>query len=291
MNRSLTLLTLFLLCATPALAETDPPRDAQAPARMEVVHIPSHGARLNGVLYLAAGSRPHPTMILFHGLPGNEQNLDLAQAVRRTGWNVLTLHYRGAWGSPGVYSYTHQIEDGLAALAFVRGAKSVEDYRIDPTRIVLAGHSTGGFVAINTAARAPGQIAGLISISASDDAQEALDALGDQKKWAKFMSDEFDDLSGLSGCTAKGLAHELLVHGHAWAFRTAAPSLKNVPTLIVTADDGLQAEGDAFGHALETEGGHPAFAHFATDHPYSDQRLALQASVADWLGKNVRSPE
>ena len=35
-------------------------------------------------------------MILFHGLPGNEQNLDLAQAIRRANWNVLTLHYRGS---------------------------------------------------------------------------------------------------------------------------------------------------------------------------------------------------
>lgn len=288
MSRWLTLLALFLLCATPALAETDPPRDGQFPARMEVVHIPSHGARINGVLYLAAGSEPHPTMIFFHGLPGNEQNLDLAQAIRRAGWNVLTLHYRGAWGSPGVYSYTHQIEDGLAALDFVRGAKSVEEYRIDPARIVLAGHSTGGLVAINAAARATGQIAGLIAISPSDDAQEAFDALGDPKKWRQFMSDEFGDLSGLSGCTAKSLAHELLIHGHSWTFRNAAAALKSVPTLIVTADDGLQAEGDALGHAMESDGGHPTYVHFATDHPYSDHRLALQASVTEWLAANVR---
>jgi pimeloyl-ACP methyl ester carboxylesterase len=286
LRRLLTLLALFLSCA--AFAETDPPRDAHSPARMETVHIPSHRVRINGVLYVAAGAGPHPTMILFHGLPGNEQNLDLAQAIRRTGWTVLTLHYRGAWGSPGTYSYSHQIEDGLAALEFLRDARSVKQYGIDPARIVLAGHSTGGFVAINTAARAPGKVAGLITISASDDAQEALDALGDQKKWAKFMSDEFDDLSGLSGCTARGLAQELVTHGHAWAFRSVAEPLKNLPTLIVTADDGLQAEGDGFGHAMEGAGGHPAYLHFATDHPYSDHRLALQAAVADWLGKTIR---
>jgi predicted alpha/beta-fold hydrolase len=37
-------------------------------------------------------------VILFHGLPGNVQNLDLAQAIRRANWNVLTLHYRGSLG-------------------------------------------------------------------------------------------------------------------------------------------------------------------------------------------------
>jgi pimeloyl-ACP methyl ester carboxylesterase len=58
---------------------------------------------LNAVIYVAAGKGPHPTLLLLHGFPGNEQNLDLAQAARRAGWNVLTLHYRGSWGSPGPF--------------------------------------------------------------------------------------------------------------------------------------------------------------------------------------------
>ena len=57
------------------------------------------------------------TVVLLHGLPGNEQNLDLAQAIRRAGWNVLTLHYRGAWGSPGQFSLQHVLEDADAAVA------------------------------------------------------------------------------------------------------------------------------------------------------------------------------
>jgi pimeloyl-ACP methyl ester carboxylesterase len=56
---------------------------------------------MNALFYLAGGPGPHPTIVLLHGFPGNEQNLDLAQSIRRAGWNVLTLHYRGAWGSPG----------------------------------------------------------------------------------------------------------------------------------------------------------------------------------------------
>ena len=99
---------------------SDQPQDRQHPARMQVVHIPSHGLNINGVLYLAAGAGAHPTVILFHGMPGNEQNLDLAQAIRRAGWNVLTLHFRGSWGSPGTYSYHHMLEDAHAALDFVR---------------------------------------------------------------------------------------------------------------------------------------------------------------------------
>ena len=90
----------------PAIIADPAPGDAN-PAAMAAVRIPSHGAMMNGVIYRAAGAGPHPTMLLLHGFPGNEQNLDLAQAVRRAGWTVLTLHYRGSWGSPGNFSFAH----------------------------------------------------------------------------------------------------------------------------------------------------------------------------------------
>ena len=228
---------------------TDPPHDPDHPARMEAVRIPTHGMAMNGLFYLASGAGEHPTMIFFKGQPGNEQSLDLAQAVRRLGWNVLTMHSRGAWGSPGAYSYAHLIEDGLAALAFVRDPGARRDYGIDPERIVLAGHSTGGFVAVNTAARAA-PVAGLVLISASDDAQEALDAQGDAKKWQAFMANEFDGLDGLAGCTPKGLARELLAHGRDWTFAAAVPRLGQIPMLIVTADDGLAQDATASCRAM-----------------------------------------
>ena len=57
-----------------------------------------------GLFLLASGTQPHPTVILLHGFPGYEQNIDLAQSLRRDGWNVLAMHYRGAWGSQGTFS-------------------------------------------------------------------------------------------------------------------------------------------------------------------------------------------
>lgn len=87
--------------AVPDAVIADPPPDVKFPARMEVVHIPRGGLQINGVVYVASGPGPHPAFVLFHGLPGNEKNLDLAQAVRRAGWTVVTLNYRGSWGSPG----------------------------------------------------------------------------------------------------------------------------------------------------------------------------------------------
>jgi len=285
------LAALVLFAVPAAFAQTsstallaDPTPDRDHPARMEVVHIPTHGVLINGVLYLAAGAGPHPTLVLFHGMPGNEQNLDLAQAVRRAGWNVLTLHYRGSWGSPGVYSYPHLVEDGVAALAFVRSPASVAAYGIDPSRIVVAGHSSGGFVAVNAVARSPAAVQGLVLISGTDDAYEAMVAKADPKAWRKFVKDGFDGMETLIGCTPAGLAKQLLAHGSDWTFKAAAPKLVETPLLVVTSDDGFAPEGEALAKEVSALGAPtPQVVHFATDHPYSDHRIALQQTVAGWL--------
>jgi pimeloyl-ACP methyl ester carboxylesterase len=46
--------------------------------------------------YVASGTGPRPAVVLLHGFPGNERNLDLAQDMRRAGWDVLYLNYRGS---------------------------------------------------------------------------------------------------------------------------------------------------------------------------------------------------
>ena len=46
---------------------------------MQSFQIPSHGGLLNAFVYVASGPGPHPMVVLLHGFPGNERNLDLAQ--------------------------------------------------------------------------------------------------------------------------------------------------------------------------------------------------------------------
>src|SRR5580693_6193688 len=130
----------------PAAITTDPPRDKDFPAAMEAPDIISHNTRLNAVFYLASGAGPHPVVLLLHGFPGNEQNMDLAYAIRRAGWNVLIPHYRGSWGSAGSFSFRNAIEDTQAAVEFLRDPENAKRYRYDATKIVAVGHSMGGFL-------------------------------------------------------------------------------------------------------------------------------------------------
>jgi pimeloyl-ACP methyl ester carboxylesterase len=127
----------------PPAIYTDPAPDAANPARMEVLHIPSGGVEINGVAYLASGKGPHPTVVICHGWPGNEKNLDLAQTLRRAGWNAITFNYRGAWGSPGSFRFAQNPEDAKAVLAFLRDPANAARLGVDPARIAMIGHSMG----------------------------------------------------------------------------------------------------------------------------------------------------
>ena len=90
----------------PAAITTDPPPHHAAPAPLQSVPSPRPRALLHRLGFRAPGPGPHPVVLLLHGFPGNERNLDLAQTIRRAGWDVLFFDYRGSWGTPGDFSFT-----------------------------------------------------------------------------------------------------------------------------------------------------------------------------------------
>ena len=114
------------------------------------VTFDSDGHRLVGVLYLARGEEPKPTVLLLHGCPGLEKNLDLAVRLRERGWNALLFHYRGCWGSAGRYDLRTIPRDVTAAIDHLAGCP-----RVDADRIAVLGHSMGGWAALVTAAVEP----------------------------------------------------------------------------------------------------------------------------------------
>src|SRR5260221_2520993 len=138
---------LYILSALFALASLHAAGERTNPASMQVFKIPSHGALLNALVYVAEGAGPNPAVILLHGFPGNERNLDLAQDIRRAGWDVLYFNYRGAWGSPGDFSFSHGIEDTAPAIAYLRQPATPKLLRLIPAGIGLIGHSMGAFMA------------------------------------------------------------------------------------------------------------------------------------------------
>ena len=258
----------------------DPAPDAQHPARMEVIHVPSGGVNINGVVYVASGPGPHPTFVLFHGLPGNEKNLDLAQAVRRAGWNAVTINYRGSWGSPGNFRFAQNLEDASAVLAFIRDPANAKRLSIDTGRIAVGGHSMGGWVAAETLAHDPALLGGVI-ISAADMGGLGQQGVKNPAAVAAFMD---DNREALAGATGQSMADEVIANGPQWSFAVLAPQLAKRRLLVLYSDD-MVAPGDkALIAAIQSDGGTELQSgHEPTDHSWSDHRIALEARVINWL--------
>jgi uncharacterized protein len=275
----------FWVTVATTLLQAQSPQAARA--SMETFQIPSHGALLNALVYVAAGEGPHPAVVLLHGFPGNERNLDLAQDIRRAGWDVLYFNYRGSWGSPGDFSFSHGIEDTLAAVDYLRQPAVTKLLRLDPSRIVLIGHSMGGFMAVQGAA-ADSTIAAMGLISAADLSARIPHPLPKESEPAAIQAlsagYSHEGMAPLSGCTPEGLARETLANAARWTFLAKVDALKTRPALIVTSDDGLAASNDAFAAALRNAGNNRVTTvHLGTDHSYSDQRIGLSAAVLQWL--------
>ncbi len=139
--------------------------DEQSPAGSTELFIPSGDAMLAGFIYRANGPGKHPTLFLLHGFPGNERNLDLAQAVRAHGWNVIYFDYRGSWGSGGKFSFTNCVDDVIHAVAF--GERYQDSLKIDTSNMVLFGHSMGGWISLKALQKLP-EIKKCFALSAWD---------------------------------------------------------------------------------------------------------------------------
>lgn len=278
------LLLLFAAFSGRAFAQqiaaitTDPAPDKDFPAATEAPDIVSHGARLNAVFFIASGRGPHPVVLLLHGFPGNEKNLDIAYTLRRAGWNVLFPNYRGAWGSAGSFSFSNSIEDTQAAIAFLHDPGNAKKFRTDPRRIVLIGHSMGGFMAVDAAAHDP-DITALCMISAWNIGAEMREPMNERRK------DLFDGASlRLAGTTPQGLLDEAKANMAHWDYVDWAPLLKSRPVLVVESHDGTVADNKVFAERLRKAGSTQLTeTYFETDHSYADHRIALQTAILSWL--------
>ncbi len=128
--------------------------DKNSPAGATELFIPSGKSLMAGYIYKPNGAQKHPTLLLLHGFPGNERNLDLAQVVRAHGWNVIFFDYRGSWGSQGLFSFENCVQDVVNLVAFCK--QYSDSLHIDTSNIVLFGHSMGGWVCLKALQQLPG---------------------------------------------------------------------------------------------------------------------------------------
>ncbi len=263
------------------------PPAATVLAATKQMTLPSHGSMLLGVFYLAAGEGPHPTAIIFHGFPGYEQNLDIAQNLRAHGWNVLAMHYRGSWGVKGNFSFEHSAEDADTQIQFLLDPANAQKYRIDPHRIVVIGHSMGGYMAASAIAHNP-RVAAAVLISAWNigggfaNRHQPGGAPSSLKEEAKKLN-EGNNLAPLAGTSSLALAREIREHQQALNFLNLASHIAPRPVFVITASEGLAPSDHALAEALTKAGDtRVTERHWDTDHSYSGQRAELANAILQW---------
>lgn len=267
----------------PAAVVSDPPIDKKFPPALAVITVPSHGVDMDGTFYLAAGEGSHGTVLLLHGLPGYEYNGDLAQSIRRAGWNVLLFHYRGTWGTSGAFSQSSAIEDVAEAVRFLRDPVNAAKYRIDPQSLVVIGHSFGAFLAGYEGAGDP-YIRAVAMISAVN-----LGKINADPKQRETRLKRWETQLHPVRATASELFAEAERHTKDWDYVQWADALRGRPVLLVAADDQNHDDMEALAAAIQQKGS-VALEHTAvqTDHSFSDHRIALQTIVLEWLEKLKR---
>ena len=290
--KSISFIALAILVAAsvarPAPNQTHPAPKSAATKQMV---LPSHGVMLYGIFYLAAGTGSHPTAIIFHGFPGFEQNLDMAQYLRARGWNVLAMHYRGSWGVKGDFSFEHSAEDADVQVSYVLDPTNASMYGIDAHRVFVIGHSMGGYMAASAIAHNRA-VAGAVLISAWNIGAD-FESRHHGPASVSTIADEARDLASdnnllpLAGTSADALAREIYDHQSALNMNNLAPSIAARPVFVITANEGLAPVDQAFAAALRKAGdAHVAERHWDTDHSYSGERAPLSSAILEWMRAN-----
>ncbi len=257
-------------------AQEDLKWSTDSPAGFVELQLPSAGSLLQGFMYKANGSKPHPTLLLLHGYPGNERNLDLAQAVRAHGWNVIYFNYRGSWGSQGEFSFRHCVEDVKNIVAYCK--LNAAKMQIDPKNIALFGHSMGGFVCLKALSEIP-EIKKGFALSAWDIYG---DVSGQSPAQLIKTVKEADDYFVLHKKSGKALFAAVTQEADFHNLKNTAAALSNKQVIMLDEHHRNEALANTLKKANKN---YFAYEVWDTDHPFTNKRASLIKKVIAFLDK------
>ena len=249
--------------------------DKNAPAGMTELTIPSGNSNLAGFIYSANGSQKHPTLLLLHGFPGNERNLDLAQIVRAHGWNVIYFDYRGSWASQGQFSFENCVQDVVNVVAFCK--KYSDSLHIDTSNIALFGHSMGGFVCLKALTVLPGIKKGF-AISTWDIYESAKNLKPSQVKDAAMMAGEYFVLN----TPTEKLLEQAMSNLSYFNLQNQTAALSGKEIIMLDEHNLNKNLAEKI-----SESNHAFFDYevWQTDHPFTNKRISLINKVLEFLDR------
>jgi dienelactone hydrolase len=248
------------------------------PASQVELQINSSGSNIYGFAYTADGKGPHPTVVLLHGLPGNERNLDLAQNLRRAGINVIYFNYRGAWGSQGIYKYKNSIEDVGAVLNYITDSLNKTRLRVDHEKIAIVGHSMGAGMAL-IAGLNDKRVKGVFAISVFNP----YTLLQGEKAEGNLIGLKEYLLSlGMLNCNPNEFLNDILKDINQYHIEKMIASSKK--PIIVIDEHMNNSTFTNYNQRKNFE-----YKIWNSDHAFSSKRIALTKEIVAWMNKNIVS--
>jgi fermentation-respiration switch protein FrsA (DUF1100 family) len=214
-------------------------------ARVAVPLLPS-GSELAGLVFRADHGADNGFWVLhLHGnsdstfLPGQVRH---CEALRRAGFNVLEIDYRGFGLTPGQPSESGMYEDAEAVYQalLLRG--------VPPNRIILLGHSLGSGPAVLLATRHTA--AALVLFGAFTSIPDAAAERYPYLPVRMVVAVQFNSLARIGDVhipvvIAHSRADKLIPYSHALKLFAAAHEPKRLITFDSAADDGFGGHVDA----------------------------------------------
>lgn len=248
------------------------------PAAQVELQIKSSGSTMYGFAYTADGKGPHPTVVLLHGLPGNERNLDLAQNLRRAGINVIYFNYRGTWGSKGVFKFKNAIEDSRAVLDYLTDSLNKDRLKVDTEKIAFVGHSMGAGLALIAGLKDP-RVKGVFAISVFNPFTllQGADAEGNLIGLKEYL------LSlGMLNCNPNEFLNDILRDINQYDVEKMIANSKK-PIMVI--DEHMNNSTFTNYNKSKTF----EYKIWNTDHAFSNRRIALTKEIVNWMNKDIVS--
>lgn len=260
----------------PFISQDEKP-DSLSPAGIVELQINSSGSTVYGLAYTANGKKFHPTVIFLHGMPGNERNLDLAQNLRRGGYNVIFFNYRGSWGSEGTYSFSNGLEDVDAVIDFVSDPGNREQLKIDTGRIALFGHSMGAGMALINGLDNPKikAVAG-ISVFNPFTTLQGKEAPGNLRGLKEYIS-----TLGMLSTDSNSFLKDMLANLNGYNIEQLVAASQK-PVLVIDE----HKNNNYLVRYAEKE--NLTYKMWDTDHAFTNRRIALSTELKSWLDNNLK---
>jgi dipeptidyl aminopeptidase/acylaminoacyl peptidase len=245
---------------------------------VENVSFRSEGHELVGRIYRPNEPGRFPAVLICHGYPGDNKNMDLAEELALNGIVALIFYYRGAWGSGGQFRLrglepsTRDAVEHLLSFPYVDG-----------DRVGLIGYSMGAVPAAARLSSDPRLRTGVFISPASDlgalAPRESLDAVV-----PVFLNMGRGKLAGLEAGAVKEDLSWVLENqnpvdmiGRVW-----------VPVLVLVGSNDQMTPLTACRMLYDAANEPKEWLLIeGASHEYSEHRMPLIIAVLNWLKKHL----